>query len=90
MPITFYRWDNIAANTLLSPRLLRSTPRHSHSIVHVKSSALIFLRKFFRPIEFFRLWDRQRAGLLIQRAIPHLGKFSLPGTIGIGRTISCI
>jgi hypothetical protein len=33
MPIDFYRWDNIATNTLLYPKLLHSPPRHSHSIV---------------------------------------------------------
>jgi hypothetical protein len=26
MTIDFYRWDNIAANTLLYPKLLHSTP----------------------------------------------------------------
>ena len=33
LPIDFYRWDNIATNTLLYPKLLHSPPRHSHSIV---------------------------------------------------------
>jgi hypothetical protein len=33
MTIDFYRWDNIATNTLLYPELLHSPPRHSHSIV---------------------------------------------------------
>jgi hypothetical protein len=32
MTIDFYRWDNIATNTLLYPKLLHSPPRHSHSI----------------------------------------------------------
>ena len=31
MPVDFYRWDNIATNTLLYPKLLHSPPRHSHS-----------------------------------------------------------
>ena len=33
MTIDFYRWDNIATNTLLYPKLLHSPPPHSHSIV---------------------------------------------------------
>ena len=33
MTIDFYRWDNIAINTLLYPKLLHTIPRHSHSIV---------------------------------------------------------
>ena len=35
MPIAFYRWDNIAANTLLSPKLYSAVPLpHSHSMVN--------------------------------------------------------
>lgn len=49
MTIDFYRWDNIATNTLLYPKLLHGTPPHSHSIVrghvnHLNSFAKIFFR----------------------------------------------
>ena len=47
MTIDFYRWDNIATNTLLYPKLLHSPPRHSHSIVSKYRDALIFIRKTF-------------------------------------------
>ena len=48
MTIDFYRWDNIATNTLLYPKLLHSPPRHSHSIVLSDSrTALICQRNFF-------------------------------------------
>jgi len=47
MTIDFYRWDNIATNTLLYPKLLHSPPRHSHSIVLSHRNALIFRGKFF-------------------------------------------
>jgi hypothetical protein len=47
MPIDFYRWDNIATNTLLYPKLLHSPPRHSHSILSMHRNALIFIRKKF-------------------------------------------
>jgi hypothetical protein len=45
MPVDFYRWDNIATNTLLYPKLLHSLPRHSHSIVPDLGNALIKRRK---------------------------------------------
>jgi hypothetical protein len=45
MPVDFYRWDNIATNTLLYPKLLHSPPRHSHSIVPDLGNALIKQRK---------------------------------------------
>jgi hypothetical protein len=41
MTADFYRWDNIAANTLLYPKLLHSTPPHSHSIVLSHGNALM-------------------------------------------------
>jgi len=41
MTIDFYRWDNIATNTLLYPKLLHSPPPHSHSVVLSHGNALI-------------------------------------------------
>jgi hypothetical protein len=41
MTIDFYRWDNIATNTPLYPKLLHSTPLYSHSIVLGHGNALI-------------------------------------------------
>jgi hypothetical protein len=47
MTIDFYRWDNIATNTLLYPKLLHSPPRHSHSMVLSDDNTLIYQLKFF-------------------------------------------
>ncbi len=41
MTIDFYRWDNIATNTLLYPKLLHHIPPHSHPIVSDHGNALI-------------------------------------------------
>jgi hypothetical protein len=40
-------------------------PRHSHSIVLFESNTLIFMSKFIRRTENFRLSNRQYAGVLI-------------------------
>src|SRR4051794_4905598 len=47
MTIDFYRWDNIATNTLLYPKLLHSPPPHSHSILHTDRNSLNSWCKFF-------------------------------------------
>lgn len=48
MTIDFYRWDNIATNTLLYPKLLHSAPPHSHSIVQYAYNPLKSLANTFR------------------------------------------
>ena len=52
-----------------------STPPHSHSIVLSESSALIFVSKFLRRTENFRLSSRQNAGLLILKVNSAQRKF---------------
>jgi hypothetical protein len=88
MPIDFYRWDNIATNTLLYPKLLHSPPPHSHSIVLSHDNALIFQRKFFPRTMKNRLPDPSEI-----RALEFKGEFrgfrirSVSATIGINRLI---
>jgi len=41
MTMDFYRWADIATNTLLYPKLLHSPPPHSHSVVLSHGNALI-------------------------------------------------
>jgi hypothetical protein len=60
-----YCWDNIAASTLLYPKLLHSSPRHSHSILSAHRNTLIFQRKFFLPTVKTRQPVRQISSLLI-------------------------
>jgi hypothetical protein len=65
MPIDFYRWDNIATNTLLYPKLLHGPPRHSHSIILVNDNALICRRKLFLHAVKNRCTIHQKVQLLI-------------------------
>jgi|SRR5580704_11290792 hypothetical protein len=67
MPIDFYRWDNIATNTLLYPKLLHSPPRHSHSILSMQRNALIYKRKIFLLTVETRPSSRQNFSLLISK-----------------------
>jgi hypothetical protein len=88
MPIDFYRWDNIATNTLLYPKLLHSPPPHSHSIVLSDGSALIFQRNFFLRTKKNRLPDPPKiCALDFKREFAPFAISSVSATIGIDWSI---